>query len=683
MAKSGVIGRVCLWVVAAASLAGPGAWAKVLAVNAGAAEPVLGGKPFGDAGAYVWIQGEILFGFDPANPANDRIVDIERAPRNRDGLVEARANFALLKPADPAKSSGVLLVEVSNRGGKFSLRYFNRARARFAVDNEAAFGDGLMMRAGMSVLWVGWQFDTPEFDGALRLTAPIASRLDGSPILGWVRSDWTVDDAARSLPLSHRNHKAYLPVEPDSAAHRLTVRDDRDASRRLIPRDQWWFRRWSEDRWLDDPSHVALDGGFQAGKIYELTYRAKDPAVVGLGLAVIRDVAAYSKRHPDALFPAAHCLAAGVSQTGRFLRHFLYQGFNTDESGRQAYDGLMIITAGAGRGSFNHRFAQPSRDGHGYSAFFYPTDIFPFTGATQSDPGRGGSDGLLARQDPRHLPKIFYINTGYEYWGRAASLIHTSVDGARDIEPGPRERIYLLASGQHFVDRFPPRPERRLGEADAYRGNPLDFSVNYRALLVRLVRWAVEGREPPASAYPRIDKRTLAAPADVAFPAVPGLTKPKTPHTAYRADYGPRWAEGIVDLQPPTLGPTYPILVAQVDELGNELAGVRNVELRVPLATYTPWSLRAGFAGGADKLFDFRGVFAPLPVDEAARQSRGDPRPSAAALYPSREAYLAKVRAAASALVAEGFLLDEDREYVAGRALSYWDWLHQRDAAPQ
>ncbi|MBN2432644.1 MAG: hypothetical protein JXQ27_14305 [Acidobacteria bacterium] len=657
--------------------------ARVLDVHVLERTPVLEGREFGPWGPYELLTGEILFGLEPAHPANARIVDLNLAPRNEQGLVEARTTFMVLQPQNPARRSGVALVEVSNRGGKFSMRYFNLADSgALTAEDPAAFGDGLLMRRGLTIIWVGWQHDVPRREGALWLEVPVARHMDGSAITGLMRADWTVDEPALYLPLGHRGHVPYPVNDPADPLNVLTVRSGREAPRRVVPRENWHFARVYEGEIVPDTGHICLAGGFEAGKIYELVYGSRDPRVVGLGLAVIRDVIAYAKHDPGAEFPARYGIAAGVSQTGRFLRHFLYQGFNTDESGRMAYDGLMIITAGAGRGSFNHRFAQPSRDAHRYSAFFYPTDIFPFAGETLYDPLQSRSDGLLAHMhDVRHVPRIFYINTGYEYWGRAASLIHTTVDGTADLLPSDRERIYHLASCQHFTGGFPPDEDDRLAETNAYRGNPLAFKVNYRALLVRLVEWVRGESPPPASAFPKRADGTLVRPADVDFPWLPGVDFPAVIHQAYRVDYGPRWLEGIIDGQPPRLGVVFPSLVAQVDVFGNELGGIRNVELQVPLATYTPWNLRWGQTGGQEELMDFLGTFIPLPRTEAERQDLRDPRPSVAALYPARETYLEQVTATAAGLVQAGFLLPEDRSYVLERARNAWDWVQERTPA--
>jgi hypothetical protein len=416
--------------------------------------------------------------------------------------------------------------------------------------------------------------------------------------------------------------------------------------------------------------------GFQAGKIYELVYWAQAPAVAGLGLAAVRDTIAYAKYNHQSPFRVDRAMAFGVSQAGRFLRHFLYQGFNTDEHGRQVFDAMFIHAAGAGRGSFNHRFAQPSRDAERYSSFFFPTDLFPFTTRTQHDPETATDDGLLAHQhNPTHVPKIFFTNTGYEYWGRAASLIHTSVDGQSDVEPRPDERIYHLAGGQHAVGRFPPLHKERPPGVPAYRGNPLDFLVNLRALLVRLAQWVESGREPPASVYPRLTTGTLITTGQVRFPRLPGVPVPQVIHEAYRSDYGPHWPQGIITYQPPRLGKPFPTLVAQVDSYGNELGGIRNVELQVPVATYAPWHLRSDQVGGRNELADFVGTYIPLPHTEAERRHHNDPRPSLEALYPSRAIYLQRAREAAMTLVSQGYLLAEDVERVLKRAQEHWDWI--------
>jgi len=661
--------------------AGPLA-ASVLDIKIDSREVILEGKKWGDTGAYEILKGTVYYGFDPDNAANRRIVDLYLAPRNEDGLVLAQGDLVVVKPLDVSKGNGLAMVEVSNRGGKFTPSYFNQAtKSRELLANDPAYwGDGLLLEEGMTIIWVGWQFDVPIDPNTLRLEVPKVTEKDGSPIFGWVRSDWTVDRPAAVLGLGHRMQTGYPAIELDSDEHKLTVRSGRDAPRQLIPRSDWAFAVLENDKAVTNDKHIWLKEGFQAGKIYELVYKAKDPVVVGLGLAAIRDILSYAKYDSSCPFSVKQGIAAGVSQTGRFLRTFLYHGLNADEAGRKVYDGMMIITAGGGRGSFNHRFGQPSRDAHRYSAFFYPTDIFPFTSQELADPYSGQLDGLFNRMRVKeHLPKIFYVNTGYEYWGRAAAMIHITPDAQSDVKPLPNERIYHIASGQHFVDAFPPRSTQEIGTSiPTYRGNPLQFKPNYRALLIRLGSWVTDNETPPDSKYPLIENKTLVRVEQMAFPSLAGIEKPSVIHHAYQVDYGPRWAlDGIVDHQPPKLGYAYPTLVPQVDAWGNELGGIRNVELSVPLATHTGWSLRKGMPGNQQEMTDFRGMYIPFSKTEQEKISRNDPRPSISSLYPTAERYLTKVAAATEKLSKAGYLLERDRDYIKQRAKAYWDYIHE------
>jgi len=653
--------------------------ARVLEVKVLTRTPVLNGRDFipaplrgGQSGSYEWITGTIIFGTDPTNPANSKITDLTLAPR-KDGLVISEANFALLKPVDPAQAPGTMLVEVSNRGGMFSMRYFNGATKRgMDPSDPACFGDALLLKKGISMLWIGWEFDVPDLPGLFRIKVPVARHADGSPITGLVRSDWTVDKPVQVLKLGHRNQISYPVADFEDSRNVLTVRDGRESERHVVPRDQWRFAVVRDGRVVADSTHIYAPEGFEAGKIYELVYVSSNPPVVGLGLTAIRDIISYAKYGNDSLFRAKYGIATGVSQTGRFLRHFLYQGLNQDEQGRKAYDGMMIITAGAGRGSFNHRFAQPSRDAHRYSAFFYPTDIFPFTSAVETDPLTGRNDGLLANLPEPFRPKTFYVNTGYEYWGRAASLIHTSPDGTKDVDPLPNERIYHICSGQHFPGRFPPNVSHDTAGIRLYRGNPVNFYPTYRALVIRLAEWVREDQEPPPSVYPRLSDSTLVRPDALSYP-VPALKTPAGVEVAYRMDYGPQWQKGIVDHQPPERGEPFPVFVPAIDRYGNEVAGIRNVEVEVPLATYLPWNLRWGYPAATGEMTDFAGTMICFSVEQG---DYGNPVFKVPDLYPTKEVYMAKVQEATMRLARAGFLLSEDIPAVRGRAADLWKWIH-------
>jgi hypothetical protein len=272
-------------------------------------------------------------------------------------------------------------------------------------------------------------------------------------------------------------------------------------------------------------------------------------------------------------------------------------------------------------------------------------------------------------------PKVFYVDGGYEYWGRAASLTHTTVDGKRDVGFLPSERRYVISSAQHSSPaRFPPAEGARFDNGAAFRGDPLDQRLALRALLVALVEWVRDGREPPASMYPTNASGSLVPVDSARRPQIPGVSLAQIPAQPYRYDFGARWAQGILDVEPPRVGAPYAVRVSQVDSIGNDVGGIRSVEARVPLATYFPWQLRTGAA--ADRMVSFQGTFVPLPRTEAERASTHDPRPSIERLYGgNRDVFLKRVDAAAAELVAERFLLAEDVQAARTRMAATWDWV--------
>lgn len=640
--------------------------AHVTRVEIASRTEVMNGKSFGLAGAYEQLTGKVYFAVDPANPHNKIIVDLPLAPRNAQGLVEFSGDLFILKPKDLNRGNGAALFEISNRGGKGMVRFFNRGRGA-----EAEFGDGFLLEQGFTLVWVGWQFDVPDGANLLRLNVPIATD-NGKPITGWVRSDFVFNRRDYDISLGHRGQKAQPAIDLDSPEYKLTVRDTVTGERRLIPRDQWQFARLLDGRVVADPTYLYLKGGFEPGRIYEVSYRTQNPHVVGLGLAAIRDFASYLKYNSDAIAPAKRTLAFGISQSGRFLRHFLWQGFNADEQDRQVFDAVNPHVAGGGRGSFNHRFAEPSRDGSPFSTFFYPTDVFPFTDVAQTDPETGETDGILTlAAQQKVLPKIFYTYSSYEYWGRAAATIHTTIDGKADAPLMDNVRIYYFAGGQHGPGQFPPRKNQT-----QQRLTPVDYAWSMRALLLALDAWAKDGTPPPPSQYPKIADGSLVLPQNVNFPQIPGVNFPRTLKEAWRVDYGPEWrTKGISTYEPPRIGKAFPVLVPQVDRDGIDLGGVHMPEVTVPLATFTGWNPRDPAIGAPDRLVDFSGSWIPFAKTKAERERANDPRLSIAERYQSRAHYLGLVAEAALKLVQDGYLLAADMPVMIERAATQWDYL--------
>jgi hypothetical protein len=640
--------------------------------------PVLQGKAFGTAGGYERIVGRVYFAVDPDAPANRLIANLKKAPRNAGGEVEFYADFYILAPAAPEKGNGTLLFEVGNRGRKSLLSVFSRAKSSFDPRTEAEFGDGLLLQQGFALAWVGWQFDVPREPPLMSVTVPVAHDAK-SPISGLVRSDFVPDQKIYSFSLGDRAFLQYPVIDPADPSATLTERDTSEGTRRLIPRDQWRFGRDVNGRFVADRKFVYRAAGFAPGKIYEAIYRSSDPPVVGLGMAAVRDFVAYFRSGAKSAGPldavrasTKRTLAFGSSQSGRFLRTYLYFGFNQDEKGNQVFDGVWAHVAGGGRGSFNHQFAQPSRDARPFFNFFYPTDIFPFTEADQMDPETGITDGLLKRTlASGKAPKVFYTNTAYEYYGRAASLSHTSLDGKRDVPLTRDSRLYVFTGGNHGSGTVPP------GRHDTqYLENANDYEWFMRSLLIAMQQWMANGKMPPASVYPQIARGELAPPGQVAFPKIPGVTYSPRVHRVFRMDFGETFrTAGIVTIEPPKLGKEFPILVMQVDKDGNEIAGLKTPQVAVPLGTHTGWNLRDPSIGAPDELYSMKGSYFPFARTKGEREQRGDTRLSVTERYPGREAYLERVRAAARQLMEKEYLLKQDMQPILSLSAAEWDYV--------
>src|SRR5215831_2580022 len=584
------------------------------------------------------IAARVDFAIDLALPVNRVIADVDLAPRNAAGRVEFSADVVLLKPEKP---NGTLLLDIPNRGNR-------------TVTN--AFNEAFLMEQGFTVAWVGWQFDAPQGANLVRLYAPVANGIKGV-----VRAEIVVDRRETRQSLADRNHRPYPIVDPEDPTLTLTVRDHVDSPRRTIPRAAWR---------IEDGTAITMTEGFDPGRLYELIYTSQDPPVAGLGLAAVRDVVSYLKEHEK----LGRAIGYGVSQSGRFLRNWLYFGFNQDEQEHIALDGVWANVAGGGRGSFNQRFAQPSRDGHPFLNTLYPVDLFPFTDLEQTDSVTKLKDGLLTHSlKAEFRPKIFYTNSSYEYYGRDAALIHISPDGKHDAPLAPNTRIYFFAGGQHGAAAFPP-PHNNTQNSSS----PNPYNLCFRALLVAMNEWVWHDTLPPASVYPHVASGELVPLSTVKFPKIPGVAFPARIAMARREDFGREFrTKGIVTQEPPKVGTPFPAMVPQVDRDGLDLGGIRMPEIQAPLATYTGWNLRAAAIGAPDELFSMQGSWIPFARTKVEREQSGDPRLSLEERYTDREDYLKKFEAAAKRLEAERFLLPADVAKLAERAATEWDYAHR------
>ena len=652
-------------VAAALAVASFSASADVVRIDVDRRDDIADGASFGSAGAYERLSGWIHYAVDPANPANRIITDIGHGPTNDVGRVEFAADFVLVRPKDISAGNGAVFFEAVNRGRMLALGRFNSAASSRDPLTAEDYGDGFLLEEGFTLLWVGWQHDTPRGEGLLRVDPPVATGSDG-PIEGLVRSDIYVNETVYSHSLGDRGHVAYAVSDPADPRNVLTVRDGMTDERRVIPRDDWQFARLDGDRVVEDPTSVYYDSGFQPGRIYDVVYVAENPPLAGLGLAAIRDAISMLKHGsaealdiPEGAIDRA--IAFGSSQSGRLLRTYLYDGFNGDEHGRKVFDGVIAHIAGAARGSFNVRFAQPSRAPGG--AFEYPNRLFPFADTVQTDPVTGVRDGVLARMGPDVTPKVFYTNSSTEYWRSVAALAHTTPDGGQDVPLPVDVRIYNFAGTQHGPAPFPPPSNNR-----GLLFNPNDYDWFLRALLLQMDRWIVDDTPPPPSHYATLDEGTLVSYEQLDFPDVPGVDVLEEVSILRALDFGPELASrGVITVEPPDLGPAYPFLVPQVDEGGNEIGGLRSPDIIVPLGTYTGWMPGNPVSGA--------GVYAPFARTRAERDASGDPRLSMEERYADRRQYLGRVEDAAHELIGEGYLRAEDLPEILDAAGNRWDYL--------
>jgi len=645
--------------------------ARVVRVEIISRQDVLEGKSFGTAGAYERVAGWVHFSVAVANPHNLRIVDLKNAVNLHNGEVEFSANFMALRPKDPRKGNGSMLLENPNRG---------RSRIVSLVDGgdwDAAkdAGDAWLLRTGFTVVSLGWQWDAVG-DDALRLVAPVAKE-DGQTITGLLRGDIMPSHEMPEIPLGHMTTgymggTEYAVAAPDDGRNALTVRDSREAPRTTIAHTEWQFAHSVDGKLSPSDRYIHLNGGFHSGKIYEYVYVVSNPVVAGLGFAAVRDFASYSKHSSGAITPVQRVYAEGISQNGRFLRNLLYDGFNADEEGRMALDGILAHVSGAGRGSFNYRFAQPSRDAQPTSSVFFPTDIFPFTDLPEIDPVTRESAGLLDRAvAEKVVPKIFFSNTSYEYWGRVGALTHVSADGKRDVPLSENVRIYHFTGLQHFSGPFPPA--RGTGDLLGQQPqSPLPVKYFWRAMIVNMDAWVRSNTPPPSSSYPKVADGTLVSLRDYKFPEIPGVRKPEEANAAYQLDYGPNWTAGILTIEPPKVGAVFPVLVPQVNADGNETDGVRLPEIIAPLATYASWNLRDPSIGAPEQRVSFEASYIPFAKSATERQRSGDPRPSIAERYSGHDDYMARFTKAADDLVQQRWILPEDRQALIQRGEQEW-----------
>lgn len=652
---------------------------------------------YGTVGEYERVTGTIAGEVDPADPKNAIIQDLGLAPVNANGMVEYTADFVMLKPKDMSKAGGVLRYDAPNRGNMLTL-----------LNPVASPSDAVYLERGYVLLYSAWQGDVPKSNpNRLTVTVPVAKNKDGTSITGPYRTELvpSAATAVMTLPGGVFNGTMipYAPASLDNTqpGYSLTRRVNETDPRIAIPPSDWKFADCNTTTnpfpGTADETKVCLKNGFDPKYLYELVYVAKDPKVMGVGLAALRDtVSFFRSATADSAGTAnplagriTHVIGQGTSQSGNAMKTFLHLGFNQALSGGKVFDGLFAHVA-ARQTHINTRFAVPGGGGGlrtDHTAFGQTAPRALDKDYLDDLTGRRG--GVMTRCEATSTcPKFVLGLSGTEFWQLQGSPVLTDAYGFRDLVQPANARIYYYASTQHGgaggTASINYAPTRNVYPA----GTVVHFNDTFRALFVALEDWVVRDTAPPPSATPRIDDGTLVRPEALQFPVMKGTTwavsgvQTAVPEFNYLArhngfplfdfgpDYKPQDESGIATLLPPAyLNRDYAILVPQVDATtGLTRAGIRSVEARVPLGTSIEFNYVA--TPGIVDLSNLTGSYIPFHKTQAARLAAGDTRPSLEERYVDQAGYVAAVTAAANDLVGQRLLLQRDADAIVARAVA-------------
>jgi Alpha/beta hydrolase domain len=634
---------------------------RIVIDKAKSSSPAYGGQSFGSVGQYEKIVGKAYGQIDPNDRRNSIIQDVRLAPRNSRGMVEYVASFTLVKPVDMSKANGVLLYDVVNRGNRQSIQVFNGGEP----------GDGFLMKQGIVILASAWQGDIfPSGANDIRetLQVPIARNPDGSSVTGPVIAQFTnIAAGTNTISLAADGYQSLAyqrPLSLDASQATLTSRASQTTGGQSSPittisPNDWAFADCSKTAFpgTPDPSKICLRSGFDPLLLYQIVFRAKDPLVLGIGLAATRDVVSFFRHEVQGSGGDANPLgtsiryvvAQGTSQSGNLVKSFVHLGFNEDESGRVVWDGANDHIAGR-QTPLNLRFASPGGAAEMYQPGSEPVLWWSdWPDKVRDRKEAGMSDRCTATQT---CPKIFETFGSTEFWGLRMSpdLVGTSAD--KDIPLPANVRRYYFPGTTHGGGRG-------------------GFSTS---AVLDLIGWVVRGTAPPASRYPTLADKILVVPTKSAmnFPTIPGLTFTdsfENPVLDY--DFGSTFIyndlSGVISNEPPAIKQVIKMLVPKVNADGNEVGGVPSILFQAPLGTYLGWNITSdGFFKG--QICGFSGGYVPFAKTKAERQASGDPRLSLEERYASHDDYVALVKSATQKAVAERFLSQEDADLIISQA---------------
>jgi len=668
------LGVACTLAATGTMLIAPSTDARVTTINITSTEsPTYGGYSFPGVGQYEKVVGTMTAEISPTDAHNLGIVDLALAPTLPDGNVQYSFSFYILKPINLAQGNHKIFYEAPNRGNKLSGT-FNETTGGNDPATTTNPGGAFLNPMGYTLAWSGWDqaAGVNSANSNATLTFPVAKNPDGTSITGPVYDYIENDNATTTVAAL-----TYTPSTLDQTQAQLTVKALLDDVPTVIPATGWAYTTVTSGVITNDGTAIQLlpaGTPFAQGSIYEFTYTGKDPTVNAIGFAAVRDFASFLRyaKADDAGTPnpmagdVQRIYTYSVSQPTRMLNDFVHLGFNQDESNRRVFDG-MVMWIGAGDGiNMNLRFSQPGRTERNRQHHLYREGVFPFANTMTTDAITGETDSRYASCTATNTcPVSMEIYSANEYWVKAASLMHTDPGGTVDLAPNPMAPIYFMASHQHGTGNG-----AIMGACQQYQ-NPIDSTPVHRALLVAMDEYLTSGTPLPPSVLPSFAAGTLVTPAQVvaAFPKIPGVTVTGLESTRYLFNYGPRIAQGIMDINPPVITPPYennplngmiyPSFVPSVDSDGNDIPGFRMPEVAVPLATYTGWALRSA-AFGLNDGCEGTGQYIPFQQTAAARMAAGDPRPSVQERYGNFSVYYYTLESAIENMVSQRMMLPAD-----------------------
>jgi hypothetical protein len=621
-------------------------------------QPMWGGATFGTVGAYEKLTGTAFGRLDPKDPKNAGMVFIDKAPLDADGMVAYSTDFLLMRPVDASKGSGKIFYNVVNRGGDQSLNALNKG-------SLTAAGNGFLMSQGYEMVWAGWQPEAQAASATYKAYFPIATN-GAQPIVSQALEVYIPDTPEGGSPLTiapdntFTSTLTYPPLSVDAATERvsLTVRERYDDPRVTLSSGLVTF---VDDKTVRIDMKPAIAMGFDQGAIYELVYTAKNPYVGGMGFAMVRDLVSYlrnqtadSAGNENPARPGGMAIKAAIgwghSQSGRFLKDMVYQGFNQDVTGKMVFDGIIGLVTGSRMTDHNTAFAQSSRWLRQHEERNYPAADFPFTYQTVFDPLTGKTDGILSKcAATQTCPKIFQDDSDFEAWNGRLSLLVTDPTGHPLTNLPANVRLYQQTGAAHSPSNGVP------GSISLckFQSDPIDYSAISRALVSDMDQWITASVDPPASVYPNLTNGTLqtVTQEQATYPTIPGFPFSTLVVPAQVGDYS---------TVPPTWGASYPVFVPKTDASGNPTGGIISPDIAAPLGTYMGRNFRkAGHA--EDEMCAGNSGFIAFAKTKAARLASGDTRPSLEELYPNGQAdFVAKRRAQVQALIQSRLVLPSE-----------------------